>query len=257
MAQFLSLILQRPLWEVSIFLIVLAGIVWFLVSFIFSKLQTLKIKKISKDGIELDSNEKKEPYKPPHSICAHGRDIVLVLKKQAELVNKVRDLSSNILPEQMKYAESKATEIRIVLQKAFFKLLADIKDSEEFNYLESEDYHVYRLCLRSIYEDLKDYVRICFRENHLSDKTESDFKEYVNLKIDDVFQKTTELLNELYKGKIVTRSMVHKSNQDILPILRVLLSEIFYKAREISISTQEQITKEEDEFDAFFLNIIG
>lgn len=256
MTQAISFLFQRPVWEIILLLLFITGFTTTVILVIFTLLQKSKIKKIGKDGIEIctEENSKDTPHKPPHATCPYGRDIILILKRQSETINKIRDAHANILPEQMKYAESKAIEVRALLQKIFVKLLHEATTN---THVESRDYHLYRLCLRSIYEDLRDYIRVCFRENHLIEKTDSDYKEYVNLKVQEIIQTTTELLDDLYQGEVVQRDILHQANMESVPVIRVLLTEIFYKAREIAQQSHDQIKSLENEFDLFFLHIIG
>ncbi len=244
----------------NILLIISGAIVgvWAIVLAVVYGIKNARLKKAGAGGVEFGD---KQPEQPAHANCVHGRDIVVLLKKQAEMINEVHDIKDSVIPEQMRFAESKAVELRGMLQKIFLGLLQDEADSgriqQDKQYVEYDDYHLYRLCIRSIYEDMRDYIRVCFRENHLAVKTEAEFRIYVSTKTDEMVQKSTDLLNDLYHGKVILRSVVYSANQQHMQEIRDSIASIFGQARDIAIKAVTESTQKEQEFETYFSEKTG
>jgi len=142
--------------------------------------------------------------------------------------------------------------MRGAMQKTFLGLA---KDSQSL--VDTEDYHCYRLCLRAVFEDFKDYMRVCIKENHFTSKTEQEFRAYTALKIDAILQIATDTLNDLYHGKIISRATLYKENQKIVPDIRVMLTEIYFEARNIATRAEVEVDQQERAFDLYFTETIG
>lgn len=241
-------------------LFIIAGAIvgaWSIVFALVYAIKKVRLKRAGVGGVEFGE---KSPEQPAHANCVHGRDIVVLLKKQAEMITAVRDIRDSILPEQMRYAESRAVELRGLLQKTFLGLLQDEAESGRIanqNHVQSDDYHMYRLCMRAAYEDMRDYLRICFRENHFASKSEQEFRAYIAAKTDELCQNTTDLLNDLYHGKIISRATVYEANKRLAPQIRESLADIFQQARTVAISACLESDKLEQEFETYFSEKIG
>lgn len=189
----------------------------------------------------------------PHTQCIHGKDIVILLKKQAEMFDAVRGVICSVMPEQMKVAEGRGIDIRGVMQRKFLKMLSGAlggKDVE--NLVEHSEYKLYRMCLDILYNELLDRVRILFRENHYADRTESAFRDYVANKTAELNQHASDLLNDLYHGSLVTRVMLYDGNQEIKGSIDTIFSDIFWNAREIAIKAASDSEELKAEFEALF-----
>lgn len=243
--------------EIFLSIVIITGAFWLIGLCIVFVLSKGKISRVGKDGIEIGPFTKTPPS--PHARCQNVKDVFIVLKAQADMINRVRDIKDAVLPEQMRFAESVAVEIRGILQKTFLGLLEKVttaNGSPSLNLVLSSDYHLFRLCVRSIYEDQRDYVRLCFRENHLSDKTEAEFRAYIDTKTDEIIQKTTDLLNDLYRGELVSRVELYEANRKTLPEVREAIARIFQHARDTATKANQEAIKLEKEFEAYFKKTI-
>lgn len=259
MAEILSTILAHSVWELVMITVLLVGIVWAAAAAIVWIVSKIKIRKIGDVEMGGDSPVPK-PGVSPHAICLHGQDIVQILKKQADMLNAVNEIRHSIVPQQMRFAESKSADSRGVLQKAFLALM----DSERAagrcpsdNFVDTIDYKMYWMCLRIVHEDVREYLRICFRENHLADKSEAEFRNYVANVKKEVIQNASDTLNELYHGTIITRAMIYEENKKVIPILESYIEETFNHARDVAIRALADIRLKQGEFDSYFQKHMG
>jgi len=256
-----NLLKEKSIWEVAGFAIVLVAAVWAFVLAIVYLVKKTRVKKVSSNGVEFtggkDSSEKPVP---PHAVCIHGRDIVMVLKKQAEMINAVHDIRDSVMPEEMKYVERRGADLRGMVQKAFLRLLDEEIAAgrlEDRNIVDHEDYRSYKLCVKAIYDDFRDFIRIAFRENHYALKDEKEFRSYVENKIDEIIQRATDALNDMYRGRLVDRSRVYKENQRVMPEIREVLSDLFWNARAVSLNAEAKCKALKKEFEEYLSATIG
>lgn len=177
---------------------------------------------------------------------------LMVLSKQAEYINQRRDIKNSIMPDQMRYAESVSVEIRGMLLKAFASAARSEMENrgcESGN--DSDDYHMYRLCIRIMHEDMREWMREAFRENHFSEKTQIDFDRYVATKIADGLQVAAEVLDDLYRGKTISRSRISHENEKIMGELKTKIESIFREARRVSIDAEAAIERARIDYEAF------
>lgn len=254
-----NLLAKKSIWEVAGFAVVFVSAAWAFVLAIVYLIKKARFKKVSTEGVEFlgkDGTEKTNP----HAACVHGRDIVMVLKKQAEMINAVHDLHDGVMPEQMKYAESRGADLRGLVQKAFLHLLDEEISAgrlEDRNIVDHEDYRSYKLCVKAIYDDLRDFIRVAYRENHYAMKDEQEFRAYVDNKVDEIMQRATDALNDMYRGRLVDRSRVYKENQRITPEIREVLSDLFWNARAVSLKAEAECKALENDFEEYLSATIG
>lgn len=197
-------------------------------------------------GSSDDQNDKKEP-------CINSVKFLLVLARQAEYINQRRDIKQSVMPDQMRYAESVSTDIRGLLLKTFSAAMhKECSDGGcDDSVLESSDYHLYRLSLRIMHEDLREWIRECFRENHFHERNEADFERYIKAKVVDGLQVASETLDDLYRGKIMTRRKVSAANALIAHELQEKVEAIFREARRISLTAEAAIQEAETSYNAY------
>lgn len=248
--QLIQFFTVRPVLEIAAVLLFIIASIWAVGMLV---LYIMKSAGISKIGpIELT---KKTLLRK--SFMKNSNDIMIILKKHAEMINTVRDIKLNVIHLQMRYVDSKSIECRGIMQKLFLKLVEDehSKAGYESNSLvQNDDYRMYRLCLRILTEDLRDFYEECFNVNHLAEKTENEFRDYCHVIGVEVIQKSTDILNDLYQGKFVSRPLIYSANQKIIPDMMEISTDILTHAREVAIKAKNDVARLESEFDSWFAN---
>jgi hypothetical protein len=103
---------------------------------------------------------------------------------------------------------------------------------------------MHSLQLWGVHGAIRSEIRSFFRDNHLADRTEKDFKDYLNVRKADVWTALVAAMNEYWFSGMTSPSRsdmydVHEQNQnDILD----LVEEIFVEGRRIAIEYQEKLS---------------
>ena len=211
---------------------------------------------IAKLGLTIGGSNKKEKLKPPHTNCPHSRDIMDLIHRTAEHYEKIQALKNSIVREQMRYYEEIEEEVAGDLKRIFIKLLSQkLGDNEPF--VESDDYKTYALILKVIGADLKSYIRNCFSTNHYITYTIERQNDYVDKKKTVVVQKVTETLNVYWRGNVITRSELYKTNKEHIRDYEDRVEDIFNRAFLITREMYERIEHEEKTYQKYIESIVG
>ena len=259
MGRFWELLAARDVVEVAGIAVIFVGSAWAFVLAIVYLIRKTRMTRFSKAGVDFFGRDTtKKPT--PHSTCIHGKDIVMVLKKQAEMINAIHETRAGIIPEQMKYAEGRGADIQGLMQKNFLHLLDEEIESgnlADLSIVEHEDFRSFKLCLKSVYTDILDLVRLAFRENHYSEKDEKEFRIYVDNKVSEIIQKATDELNDMYRGRLIQRSRIYKENQRTISEIRGILCDVFWQARAVAHKAKDECKQIEKNFEDYLSETIG
>lgn len=192
-----------------------------------------------------------DPIRASDGQCISSVAFLMVLARQAEYINQRRDIKQSILPDQMRYAEAVSADIRGMLLKAFSDAMHSYAVADSQTVVDSLDYHLYRISLRIMHEEMREWIRECFRENHFQERTAVDFDRYVQTKIADGIQVATETLDDLYRGQTITRRMVSGINAGIIVEIRGKIESIFREARRIAIEADAAIESATADYNAY------
>lgn len=208
-------------------------------------------------GIELEggSPAKRES---PHSSCMHGKDIVVLLTKQAEMLDAVHTLERRVLKDQMNYVKTESTKFKGKAQSVFLRLLYNLlKSDSKTGLIEHPDYKEYTACLKDIMYDMRDLIENAFEENHYATRAEKDFQVYVSGKVGELTQEVTDFLNDAYKGEVITRELLYDENNMYLrKDFESVLTQMFWNAREIAVRTQQECDKLRKDFAKYMEGVI-
>jgi hypothetical protein len=216
----------------------IAGTLWLLRKF--------GVAELSRNGFSFKGSRKKKSEKLP----LDGKDIVILLTKQAEMLDQVHTLEKRVLKDQMIFVKSEALRLRGRAQSVFLRVLRDKLDSGEKNGLvDHPDYCEYVRALKDAIDNCKELIEASFEDNHYATRTEKDFQQYEQTKTIEIIQTITNFLNDGYRGHVVCREMIYDENQRIMDEFKTSVSKMFWNAREISVATAIQVKALRDNFD--------
>lgn len=221
------------------------------ISFIVWRAGTIVIEKL---GITIGSKNKVKTSH--HSKCPHSRDIMEIIHRTAEHYEKIQAMKNSIMKEQMRYYEEIEEEVLGLFKKIFIKLLSE-KTPDEMQFINNNDYKNYILILKVIAADLKSYVRNCFSANHYITYTIESQNDYVDKKKNALSQKTTEMLNDYWRGEKVSRSEIYKANKEYIKLFENQVEDIFNRAFLITRETYERIEYEEKIYQKYIEDMVG
>ena len=187
---------------------------------------------------------KEEPHKPPmHGetpFCAVVRKASINRTKEVilEHMGLERSLQTDILRQQMNFAEEKIAELKTLLCNGYADALSvslNLGFSEAKN---TPNYRTYRMMLSYILlEKIKDpIIKKAVVENHFLDLSNLEFEQYCHRKTGLVIDTMGDALDEMYVdiSQILTRADVLYINDVVLFDSRVIIKSIFAHAREIA-----------------------
>lgn len=216
----------------------IAGTLWLLRKF--------GVAELSRNGFSFKGSRKKKPEKMP----LDGKDIVILLAKQAEMLDQVHTLEKRVLKDQMIFVKSQSLRLRGRAQSVFLRLLREkLNPGEKNGLVDHPDYCEYVRTLKDAIDNCKELVEASFEDNHYDTRSEKDFQQYEQTKTVEIIQTITNFLNDGYCGQFISRDMIYDENKRILDEIKTSVSKMFWNAREISIQTAIQVKVLRDNFD--------
>lgn len=186
-------------------------------------------------------------------------DMLLVLEKsQTFKDNEYKILNQEKLKDQMNYAEQKAESLKSMMIDIYFDLLA-IKIKDKSAVTLHRDYCNYDSLLDLLYEKIVAKLRFFFKENgleHTYEEGKRAYEDYIDFKFRSLQNLTTEFFNKRYDDKaIITRKELHDANLLIEKEMRNIISDVFYKALQISEEKTDKVEELKKSYSVFLQTI--
>jgi hypothetical protein len=192
----------------------------------------------------------------PHATCPHAGDIMELIHRTTEYMEKRQEMKLQLLEDQMRFYEETEEEIIGFLSKLFIGLLFDKLEGID-TYIQHPEYSAYMVTLKAIAADIKSYVRSCFKGNHYAEATPEVQRVYVNKKKDVTIQKVTDALNMYWRGSIVTRANLYDKHQENMPKFEGYVSDIFNKAFTLARESDGKLQKMEEAYKGYVNYTLG
>lgn len=208
----------------------------------------------SKGNILVGRGEQKKVS--PHSTCPYAKDIMELIHRTTEHMERRQELKTFLIEEQMKYYEETEEEVLGLMRKTYLSLLAD-KLQGDASYAQHPEYTAYIVTLKAIASEVKSYMRGCFKANHYAERSIEEQRVYVEKKKTVVVQKITELLNIYWRGVVVTRSELYKEHTTLLPELQEYVETIFNEAFLLARNSSTKIQQLEEAYNTYLIAVLG
>ena len=210
---------------------------------------------LSKAGFHI--GPKGQPVKvSPHSVCPHAGDIMTLIHRTTEYLEKKQEIKQQLLEEQMRFYEETEEEIMGYLKKLFLKLLFARAESGSSS-VQHPEYMAYAVTLKAVAAELKPYVRNCFKANHFAELAPEDQKKYIIKRREVVIQKTTELLNLYWRGVVVSRADMYGIHSDNIGTLEGYIEEVFDRAFSLARDHTRKIEEMDRSYHLYIANTLG
>lgn len=224
---------QPVIAMIIIFMVlVIAAIVGLIVLVITGK---VKIPEIHKREEQKDV----DPLKP-HDGCPYNVDRMLDAQNSFERGLAMGLLHIQRVKESMEKCEMTIDIILRQIVRLFYKIVAEKLGTIDGAMKHPESVQYKRLIWEALNKDCKDYFRHCVRENHFTQKTELEFKAYVDEQTNELVETITEFLDLYYDPVIISNEELFERNKLIMPEIKSEISGLFYLARSISADKIEQ-----------------
>jgi hypothetical protein len=189
--------------------------------------------------------KKKEVRIVTHSECPLYHDYLSMRRASMELAVA----PYRLVRDQMTKWEDAEDEIKDLLFKRFLNFLeVNNVPGIEKHLIDHPEARDYVLVTKYALTRLKGKARFYFRENHLADMSDDEFREKKR-------ERTTQIINLLFKemnsnfpaSMRTTRDEAFKHAQDIVPQLERIIYDTFEKARSMAFASQERMSNLEKE----------
>lgn len=166
-----------------------------------------------------------------------------IANHQAILLKKQMDNAENPLDElRSKFYGLYRHQRRLGLEKSGMTV-----DEARFQLDADKDTFLHSLQLRGVHGALRNEIRAYFRENHLADKSEAEFENYIEKRKKQVWTVVVNAMNDYWFPGMIDPSRsdmfdVHEESRDSL--LRIV-EEIFREGRRIAQDYRAEIASKE------------
>ena len=176
---------------------------------------------VSKSGIEWRGIKRKK--KAPHEGCENWNDVVILLAKQAEMLDTIHEKEKRMTKAIASFTKSTAAKMRGDAQRVFLTLLKNKLEREvndKTGLVIHDDYREYVRALKDAYDDVfgdfePDIVEKDYAEEFPANMN-ADFQLYVQKSTQTILQQVTDYLNDCYHGKVVSREVLYDENKRVL-----------------------------------------
>lgn len=192
----------------------------------------------------------------PHSTCPYAKDIMELIHRTTEHMERRQELKLLLIEEQMRQYEETEEEVLGLMRKIYLSLLAD-KLQGDSSYAQHPEYTAYIVTLKAIASEVKSYVRGCFKANHYAGRSIEEQRIYVEKKKIVIIQKITELLNIYWRGTIITRAELYKEHNIIISDLQEYIENLFNEAFLLARNSAIKIQQLEEAYNTYLIAVLG
>ena len=254
MIEFIKWLFSLPASQFAARIFICVGALLVLVASVLLLCHLTGVASISKNGIEWHGFKRKK--KSPHEGCENWNDVVILLTKQAEMLDTIHTKEKRMTKSILSYTKSIASKMRGDAQRVFLTLLKNkltLSDAEKAGLVMHDDYREYVRALKDAYDDVfeafePEIFEKDFAEEYPTDRG-ADFQLYVQNCAQTILQQITDYLNESYHGNVVSREELYDENKKFLfDKAKQDISACYINARELKL----RFAKEERDLRSAF-----
>lgn len=203
------------------------------------------------------SNKVNPFYSAPHNGCPHIVDFKHVVNKTTYVVSKISEIKYiGCISEQMNYTEEQLIYLKTIYQKTYIdKLREKIKlknNGDVKNEYCYEDYRYYQAVIKLMIHDMESVIRASFSNKYLTTYSQSDYKEYIDLKFNVLKSIETDFIDTMYIGDwMLNRDEIFELHRANRIQLKQVIEDIYLRAQKISEMKQKEVEQLEQELQDF------
>ena len=180
----------------------------------------------------------KKKQRKTHEECNLYHDMNEIIKNaiiKSQKISKIKD--KDIIRDQMNSLEVTHNEILYKMKSIYHSHVKNDKDIAHYNEL-----------LDNLEHDIRSMIKAWFRENHLTEKSDKDYRDYVSTRIGLILSRVTDTLNYKYKNFELDRQKLQDIHrEELIPFAVEKYTDIFYLARDISQKYETRIKELESQ----------
>lgn len=198
----------------------------------------------------------------PHESCPHKIHLMSMIQSATNATALMIKIDRyDTVREQMNTAEAALETLESQFKKEYIKIMK-ANDFVLLDMVGSKDYKHYEEILGNVSLEIKEVLKLWFKENHFIERSDEDFSAYVESKLKILQGKMAEILDLKYASTQfgVSREMLSEANTEALKEIGYnQLRQMFYAVREISRVKKAQIHEIEKQMglEDFAVNLKG
>jgi len=183
----------------------------------------------------------------PHAGCSNEQNLLRIVDKAVNTVaRRIQIEERDTLREQMNAAEVYLMEMKKIMKSAYLTMVKEFRGGQKDGLADLKDVQHYVEILDNMETEVLGKFRRWMKENHFIERSEEEFRIYVDGKIKYIDDFITEILNQRYSSAVfeISREKLYDHNI-LVPSVAAheLIREFFYKARDIS-RAKKKLVKE-------------
>jgi len=169
-----------------------------------------------------------------HAKCGNFDSVINLINNAISIYQKtIRIKYIETLYEQMTLLEVVHEDITLKMLADFRGLTHDIKDIRN-----------YRVLIKNMEHELKNLFRKWCKENHFTQRTETEYLIYIKEKLQLIQKVITARLDDEFVDYGVSREDLRADNiKHLIPYIQDKYTKIFYDFRDISASKEKEVKK--------------
>lgn len=204
-------------------------------------------------GVEVsrDSTPSEIPLLPDKFIP----DFIAAVERSGDHQATMQFIKDETLENQMRLYEELSIA-GISTMKSGFRALLDESGItyEEGRVLMREFTYILKMV---IIDEMKSSTRKWLRLNHFADKTDDEWKTYVELKKTTIKTMVSDVLDRDWFSDAIPRDLIRKINHDYIVQIDEMIVSFFYGARKIAIQQAEKMAEEKEAFNTYVKKLAG
>lgn len=204
------------------------------------------------------NNKKKPQYTNDinkHAQCANFPSIILIVKNAIAKMARVQFIEINVtISEQMTEFDDLYVDFKKIFKSNYMTLYRKKTKKPKAGILKEKDVQHYIDILSGMESQLKGITRRFLKKNHFLEKSEEEFRLYIDERSEDYQNEISEILDDRYDSDIfiVSREELYESNINNCRVeLRNKVEKFFYKVRTISLEKKAEVKKLEEDIEEF------
>lgn len=159
-----------------------------------------------------------------------------------------RILEHTITRDQMTVVDNSLENLKSIITISFNDKLREISPHFSGTVGEFPAARIFEHSLNYTFEEVIKFFRRIAKENHLADRSEKDFNDYINQKLEAIKNHGRKVFESVYASDIIPISHILKKYEERWPSYAEELRHLLESMREISIVYRDQIKREEEEY---------
>lgn len=212
--------------------------------------------RVSKErGFEASRDTGKELKPIPCMPEKYASILVSAVNRAVLHQTSLEKIARDTVELQMSIYEEHGISAVALLRESFHNLLLSKKVPVDEARRETREYlHVLRQCIN---DDLKNYARKWFKNNHYAEKSEEGWGIYIALKKQTVTHIVRSILDREWMSDLVTLQDIIAANDECRSELEHIIEQVFNSARRISLEKTKEALREREAYSSYIKDLTG